>query len=210
MLVASMSQDVMMAEVRFDLFEMQTQINLFKSRAQKRMKISPGKMFPMQRLSITTKRNHNAWTVCIYYDAPFEMYGFCAYAPVKMGDTYGYVLVSPGSKSHTIQYYTAHFLKRYMERYIHHYDIDLKGQLPIEFFCFNNTHSLTAGQATEGTIVVSDHGLSIVNMQDDKFETYITYIGDDELSLRKRMIYENQIKVYREAFDLFCRKMYTL
>lgn len=52
--------------------------------------------------------------------------GFQAYAPVIGASSNGYIQMSGFKPRDMVMHYTAHFMQRYKERYIDHYQIDRK------------------------------------------------------------------------------------
>lgn len=100
-------------------------------------------------------------------------------------------------------HYTAHFMQRYKERYIDHYQIDLKGESLFNYFVYNNTDVLYTRKNNGGYFIVSDHGIAVAEFSNERqLMTHITFLGDDELTLRKQLIYDEEIRIYKGVLEL--------
>ena len=54
-----------------------------------------------------------------------------------------------------------------------------------------------------GCFIVSDHGIAVADLNDGlQFLTHVTFLGDDELTLKKQFIYDEEIKIYKGALEL--------
>ena len=102
-----------------------------------------------------------------------------------------------------VMHYTAHFMQRYKERYIDHYQIDRKGENLFEYFVYNNPQVLYTRKNNGGYFIVSDHGIAVADFSDGlKLMAHVTFLGDDELTLKKQLIYDEEIKIYKGALEL--------
>mgnify|MGYP000367534258 FL=1 len=74
-----------------------------------------------------------------------------------------------------VMHYTAHFMQRYKERYIDHYQIDAKGNI-FEYFVYNNPQVLYTRKNNGGYFIVSDHGIAVADFSEGlKLMTHVTF-----------------------------------
>lgn len=203
MYLTSMNQEELYTEVRKDLIEISTQANLFMDRCRKKAKSIRIFTVAPQRMTITTTRN-NAWTLTGRYNADMKALAFNAYAPIIGSSGNGYIQMTGFKSRNRVLHYTAHFMQRYKERYIDHYQIDLKGKNLFEYFLENNPEVLYTRRNNGGYFIISDHGIAVAAFSDSSmhFMTHITFLGDDELTLKKQLIYDEEIRIYRGAIEL--------
>ena len=117
--------------------------------------------------------------------------GFQAYAPIIGTSSNGYIQMTGFKSRDRVMHYTAHFMQRYKERYIDHYQIDRKGENIFEYFVYNNPQVLYTRKNNGGYFIVSDHGIAVADFSDGlKLMTHVTFLGDDELTLKKQLIYD--------------------
>lgn len=92
-------------------------------------------------ITLTTTRR-NVWTVVGKHNSYMQGVGFQAYAPIVGASSNGYIQMSGFKPRDMVMHYTAHFMQRYKERYIDHYQIDRKGENLFEYFVYNNPQVL--------------------------------------------------------------------
>ena len=203
MYLTSMSHEELHAEVRKDLIEISTKAIMFMDRVRKKAKSLEPFPIATQRMNITTKRR-NVWTLIGRYNAYMQALSFQAYAPIMGNSGNGYIQMSGFKPSDMVMHYTAHFMQRYKERYIDHYRIDLKGESLLEYFMNNNPHVLYTRKNNGGYFIISDHGIAAAEFstEQQRLLTHITFLGDDELSLKKKLIYDEEIRIYKGVLEL--------
>lgn len=202
MYLTSMTHEELYAEVRKDLIEISTKINMFMDRVRKKTKSMMPFPVPTQRMTIITTRK-NVWTVVGKYNSFMQGVGFQAYAPIIGTSNNGYIQMTSFKSRDIVMHYTAHFMQRYKERYIDHYQIDCKGENLFEYFVYNNPQVLYTRKNNGGYFIVSDHGIAVADLSDGlQFLTHVTFLGDDELTLKKQFIYDEEIKIYKGALEL--------
>lgn len=202
MYLTNMSHEELYIEERKDLVEISTRANMFIDRVRKNAKtMMPFPMAP-QRMTITTSRK-NIWTLVGVFNSLTSNVKISIYAPIIGKSCNGYIQMTGLKSRDIVMYYTAHFMQRYKERYIDHYQIDLKGKNLFEYFVHNNPHVLYTRCNNDGYFIVSDHGMAMADLDDDRrFMTHITFLGDDELTLKKKLIYEKEIAIYKGMHEL--------
>ena len=202
MYLTSMSREELYAEAHKDLIAISTKANMFIDKVRKKATMmSPFPMAP-QRMTITTTRR-NVWTIEGRYNSYMHALAFQAYAPVIGTSSNGYIQITGFKSSNIVMHYTAHFMQRYKERYIDHYQIDLKGKSLIDYFVYNNPDVLYTRRDNGGYFIVSDHGIAVAEFSDERrLMTHVTFLGDDELTLRKQLIYDEEIKIYKGVLEL--------
>ena len=202
MYLTSMSQEELYAEAHKDFIAISTPMNMFIDKVRKKAAMT--RPFPVapQRMTITTTRR-NVWTREGRYNSYMHALGFQAYAPVIGASSNGYIQITGLKSSNIIMHYTAHFMQRYKERYVDHYQIDLKGESLYNYFTHNNPDVLYTRKNNGGYFIVSDHGIAVAEFSDErKLMTHITFLGDDELTLRKQLIYDEEIRIYKGVLEL--------
>lgn len=124
-----MTHEELYAEVRKDLIEISTKANMFMYRVRKKAKNIM--LFPVatQRMTITTTRR-NVWTLVGKYDSFMQGIGFQTYSPIIGTSSNDYVQMSGFKPRDMVMHYTAHFMQRYKEHYIDHYQIDCRNLCP--------------------------------------------------------------------------------
>ena len=173
MYLTSMTHEELYAEVHKDLIEISTQANMFMDKVRKKTKNMLPYPLATQRITLTTTRSN------------------------------GYIQMSGFKPRDMVMHYTAHFMQRYKERYIDHYQIDRKGENLFEYFVYNNPQVLYTRKNNGGYFIVSDHGIAVADFSDGlKLMTHVTFLGDDELTLKKQLIYDEEIKIYKGALEL--------
>lgn len=201
MYLTSMTHEELQAEVRKDLIEISTKANMFVDRTRKKVKSMRPFPVPTQYMSITTTRR-NVWTLVGKFDSSTQGLGVQAYAPIIGSSCNGYIQLLGFGSRNRMMHYTAHFMQRYKERYIDHYQIDLKGENLFEYFVRNNPHVLYTRKNNGGYFIVSDHGIAVADLHDGSLLSHITFLGDDELTMRKQLIYDEEIRIYKGAVEL--------
>lgn len=202
MYLTSMSHEELYAEERKDLIEISTKANLFMDHCRKKAKSISNFIASPQRMTITTTRN-NVWTLIGRYDSYMHALAFKAYAPIIGSSSNGYIQMTGFKSRDAVMHYTAHFMQRYKERYIDHYQIDLKGKSLFEYFVDNNPHVTYTRSNNGGYFIVSDHGIAVADLDESlHFLTHITFLGDDELTLKKQFIYDEEIRIYKGVIEL--------
>lgn len=202
MYLTSMSREELYAEAHKDLIAISTKANMFMDRVRKKARAMSPFPVPPQRMTVTTTRR-NVWTLEGRYDSCMQALTFQAYAPVIGASNNGYLQITGFKSSDMIMHYTAHFMQRYKERYIDYYQIDLKGESLYDYFVYNNQHVLYTRRNNGGYFIISDHGIAVAEFNDGRrLLTHITFLGDDELTLRKQLIYEEEIRIYKGVLEL--------
>lgn len=202
MYLTSMSHEELYTEVRKDLIEISTKANMFMDMVSKKAKRMTPFPVPPQYMTITTTRK-NKWTLEGKFSSCMHGVGFQAYAPIIGSSNNGYIQMTGFKSSDIVMHYTAHFMQRYKERYIEHYQIDLKGVNLFEYFVYNNPHVLYTRKNNGGYFIISDHGIATAALsQDLRLMTHITFLGDDELTLKKQLIYDEEIRIYKAVLEL--------
>ena len=202
MYLTSMTHEELYAEVHKDLIEISTQANMFMDKVRKKTKNMLPYPLATQRITLTTTRR-NVWTVVGKHNSYMQGVGFQAYAPVIGASSNGYIQITGFKSSNIVMHYTAHFMQRYKERYIDHYQIDLKGKSLFDYFVYNNPDVLYTRRENGGYFIVSDHGIAVAEFSDERrLMTHVTFLGDDELTLKKQLIYDEEIKIYKGALEL--------
>lgn len=202
MYLISMNQEELYAEVRKDLIVISTKANMFVDKVRKKAKMmNPFPVTP-QSMTITTPQK-NVWTVEGKHNLSMQALAFQAYAPVIGSSTNGYIQMTGFKSGAIVMHYTAHFMQRYKERYIDHYQIDLKGKSVYNYFVDNNTHALYTRRNKDGYFIVSEHGIAVAEFGEGRrLMTHVTFLGDNELTLRKQLIYDEEIRIYKAALEL--------
>ena len=68
---------------------------------------------------------------------------------------------------------------------------------------YNNPDVLYTRRDNGGYFIVSDHGIAVAEFSDERrLMTHVTFLGDDELTLRKQLIYDEEIKIYKGVLEL--------
>ena len=202
MYLTSMTHEELYAEVHKDLIEISTKANMFMDKVRKKTKNMLPYPLATQRITLTTTRR-NVWTVVGKHNSYMQGVGFQAYAPIIGTSSNGYIQMTGFKSRDRVMHYTAHFMQRYKERYIDHYQIDRKGENIFEYFVYNNPQVLYTRKNNGGYFIVSDHGIAVADFSEGlKFMTHVTFLGDDELTLKKQLIYDEEIKIYKGALEL--------
>lgn len=202
MYLTSMTHEELYAEVHKDLIEISTKANMFMDKVRKKTKNMLPYPLATQRITLTTTRR-NVWTVVGKHNSYMQGVGFQAYAPIIGTSSNGYIQITGFKSSNIVMHYTAHFMQRYKERYIDHYQIDLKGKSLFDYFVYNNLDVLYTRRENGGYFIVSDHGIAVAEFSDERrLMTHVTFLGDDELTLRKQLIYDEEIKIYKGVLEL--------
>lgn len=201
MYLTSMNHEELYAEVRKDLIELSTKANLFMDRVRKKAKSMRPYPIAPQHITFTTTRK-NVWTLEGKPHPFMQGLAFQAYAPIIGNQCNGYVQLANFKPRGMIMHYTTHFMQRYKERYIDHYQIDLKGENLLEYFVHNNPHILYTRPNNGSYFIISDHGIAVADFNEGQLMTHITFLGDDELTLKKQLIYDEEIKIYKGALEL--------
>ena len=202
MYLTSMSREELYAEAHKDLIAISTKANMFIDKVRKKAAMtSPFPVAP-QRMTITTTRK-KCMDAGGRYNSYMHALAFQAYAPVIGASSNGYIQITGFKSSNIIMHYTAHFMQRYKERYIDHYQIDLKGESLFNYFVYNNTDVLYTRKNNGGYFIVSDHGIAVAEFSDERhLMTHVTFLGDDELTQRKQLIYDEEIGIYKGVLEL--------
>ncbi|KAA4640137.1 hypothetical protein F3B51_27145, partial [Bacteroides ovatus] len=202
MYLTSMTHEELYAEVHKDLIEISTKANMFMDKVRKKTKNMLPYPLATQRITLTTTRR-NVWTVVGKHNSYMQGVGFQAYAPIIGTSSNGYIQMTGFKSRDRVMHYTAHFMQRYKERYIDHYQIDRKGENIFEYFVYNNPQVLYTRKNNGGYFIVSDHGIAVADFSEGlKLMTHVTFLGDDELTLKKQLIYDEEIKIYKGALEL--------
>lgn len=202
MYLTSMSREELYAEAHKDLIAISTKASMFIDKVRKKAKATSPFPISPQRMTITTTRR-NVWTIEGRYNSYMGALEFQAYAPIIGSSTNGYLQITGFKSCNIIMHYTAHFMQRYKERYVDHYQIDLKGESLYEYFVYNNPDVLYTRKNNDGYFIVSDHGIAVAEFNDGRqLLTHITFLGDDELTLRKQLIYDEEIRIYKGVLEL--------
>ena len=201
-----MTKEELYKEAVLESSAISTQVNMFRDVVKKKFIRLNGKI-GYQRKTIRTKRN-NEWTVLFF--AFKEELGSMVYAPIINGNSYdGYISIDLYTKRDvSILHFTTHFIKRYNERYIKHYGIEIpQGLNLVEYFTINNGMVFCMDKEDgNGSYTISNHGLYISALFANRMTSLITFIGDDELSLKKQLVYDNQLNnyyVFSEIVQMF-------
>lgn len=202
MFLTSMTHEELYIEVYKDRSQISTKANMFIDHVRKKAKSTlPFPMVP-QRMTITTSRR-NVWTLEGRYDSSMNGLAFQAYAPIIGSSGNGYIQITGFKPTDVVMHYTVHFMQRYKERYIDHYQIDLKEESLYKYFVHNNSHVLYTRRNNGGYFIVSDHGIAVADISADlKFVTHVTFLGDDELTLKKQLIFDEEIRIYKGVLEL--------
>lgn len=206
MFTPAMTKEELYKEAVLESSAISTQVNMFRDVVKKKFIRLNGKI-GYQRKTIRTKRN-NEWTVLFF--AFKEELGSMVYAPIINGNSYdGYISIDLYTKRDvSILHFTTHFIKRYNERYIKHYGIEIpQGLNLVEYFTINNGMVFCMDKEDgNGSYTISNHGLYISALFANRMTSLITFIGDDELSLKKQLVYDNQLNnyyVFSEIVQMF-------
>lgn len=202
MYLTSMNREELYAEAHKDLIVISTKANMFIDSVRKKAKSMHPFPVATQHMTITTSRK-NVWTLEGRYDSYMKALTFQAYAPIIGASSNGYLQITGFKSSDMVLHYTAHFMQRYKERYIDHYQIDLRGKSLYEYFVHNNSHVLYTRRNNGGYFIISDHGIAVAEFSDERrLMTHVTFLGDDELTLRKQLIYDEEIGIYKGGLEL--------
>lgn len=208
MFTSTMTKEELYKEVVLESSAISTQVNLFRDEVKKKFIRFNGKI-GYQRKTIRTKRN-NEWTV--FFFAYKEEFGSMVYAPIINGNSYdGYISIDLYTKRNvTMFHFTTHFIKRYNERYIKHHGIEIpEGLNLVEYFTINNGMVFCMDKEDgNGSYMISNHGLYISSLFANRMTSLITFIGDDELSLKKQLVYDNQLNNYY-VFSEMVQRFYS-
>lgn len=179
-----------------------TQVNMFTDSIRKKFRMLHGKI-GYCRKKIKTKRN-NEWVILLYTFN--DKLRNVIYAPIINGNNNdGYVVLNMQTYKHIhIIHCTSHFMKRFNERYIKHYDIKIPSGLNlIEYFMTKSEAAIFEKKEDgNGYYMISEQGLYIADKSMDYMLSYITFLGDDELSLKKHIIHNKHVKTFQVVIEL--------
>ena len=190
MFVSSMSSEELCAEAMKDFSILPTKIDLFMDRCGKRYRQEHFIGRFIKRMVVTTKRN-NSWTIAFL--ALNEGFTFLIYAPITGQETCGYIALS-SNRNPLVLEYTPHFMQRYRERYLKYYNLDTGNYNALEYFSLKNNNTLYVRQPDNSYYFISEQGVMIGRLVSERMISHKTYIGDDNLSLRKRIILDEEYK----------------
>ncbi len=108
-------------------------------------------------------------------------------------ETYGYIALSSYRHPLVIEY-TSHFMQRYRERYLRYYNLETGNYNTFEYFSLKNNNTLYVRQPDNSYYFISEQGVMIGRLVSERMVSHRTYIGDDNLSLRKRIILDEEYK----------------
>ena len=190
MYLTSMTHEELYAEVHKDLIEISTKANMFMDKVRKKTKNMLPYPLATQRITLTTTRR-NVWTVVGKHNSYMQGVGFQAYAPIIGTSSNGYIQMTGFKSRDRVMHYTAHFMQRYKERYIDHYQIDRKGENIFEYFVYNNPQVLYTRKNNGGYFIVSDHGIAVAD-----------FIYDEEIKIYKGALELKRLKSRKQKDDL--------
>ena len=134
---------------------------------------------------------NNSWTIAFL--ALNEGFTFLIYAPITGQETCGYIALS-SNRNPLVLEYTPHFMQRYRERYLKYYNLDTGNYNAFEYFSLKNNNTLYVRQPDNSYYFISEQGVMIGRLVSERMISHRTYIGDDNLSLRKRIILDEEYK----------------
>ena len=85
-------------------------------------------------------------------------------------------------------------MQRYRERYLRYYNLETGNYNAFEFFSLKNNNTLYVRQPDNSYYFISEQGVMIGRLVSERMISHRTYIGDDNLSLRKRIILDEEYK----------------
>lgn len=178
-------------------YAISTQVNMFTDNVRKKFHRSHG-MIGYCRKTIKTKRN-NEWMVFLFtFQNKLKN---VIYAPIINGNNNdGYIVLNLQTYKHIhVIHYTSHFMKRLNERYIKRYDIKIPSGLSlIEYFTTQSEAAIyTKKEDGNGYYMISEQGLYIADKSIDNMMSCITFLGDDELNLKKQIVHDKQVKNFQ-------------
>ena len=88
----------------------------------------------------------------------------------------------------------SHFMQRYRERYLRYYNLETGNYNTFEYFSLKNNNTLYVRQPDNSYYFISEQGVMIGRLVSERMVSHRTYIGDDNLSLRKRIILDEEYK----------------
>lgn len=187
-----MSSEELCAEAMKDFSILQTKIDLFMDRCGKRYRQEHFIGRFIKRMVVTTKRN-NSWTIAFL--ALNEGFTFLIYAPITGQETCGYIALS-SNRNPLVLEYTPHFMQRYRERYLRYYNLETGNYNAFEYFSLKNNNTLYVRQPDNSYYFISEQGVMIGRLVSERMISHKTYIGDDNLSLRKGLFLMKNIKLF--------------
>lgn len=201
-----MTEEELQAAAYHDFLEIRAKVDTAFAQFVKRIKLLSGQRRAIHSVienkTITTKSN-NTWHVVFFnpgYTPTNVFYaGRAVYIPLYRGDEVDYLFIN-NTKTFVLQRVTAHFLKRYKERYLDYYQINLRGIHPALYYViYNSDNTLTQylpekwseEEMKTKSFYISKQGLSLVRFN-KKLVTFITFLDQENLSRYKAMVYEEE------------------
>lgn len=195
MFTSTMTTEELYKEVLKDFYDISTQANMYCDYVRKKFRMALGQIGHYRK--VIKSRNGNEWTVfgCSVNNSLKIM----VYAPIISDNHYkGYIgllnIHKPQKKE--IIHYTSHYMQRYDERYIKHYGVEIPSNLNmLEYMNLNAQRAIFIKiKDREGYYATTAQGIGVADFVNDIMTTHITFLGDDELTLKKQLIYDKEVK----------------
>lgn len=156
----------------------------------------------IEEKKVSTK-SKNTWNV-IFFNSDNTPTGvfmarYFIYIPLYRGKEVDYLFIN-NTKYFVLQKLSAHFLKRYKERYIEYKGINLRGMHPALYYMIHNRDNTLTDYLPENwteeemkhkSFMISTQGLSLTSSH-GHMVTYITFLDQENLSRYKAMVYEEE------------------
>lgn len=191
MFVIAMTSNEIYTEAMKDFMGLQTKIKIFIDRCNKHCKAENFHGKFLKRTVIKTAKN-NLWTITVFVKQ--NCYAVLIYAPIIGQKSDGYVALSNYDAPMVLEY-TSHFILRYKERCLSFYNIDIGNFNAIEYFMLHNMNSIYVRQPDNSYYIISEQGIMIGSRISENMINHKTFIGNDNLTLRKKVIVDEQYQV---------------